>query len=517
MSRRNYLLILCLFASLALGIYQGTAATVSQPSMPDLQSRVDPWVLSQVQKGQTEFLLLLDVQADLSAAASLQGKEEKGRYVYEALTHKARQTQKPLVQELERLGVSYRTFWIVNMIWVRGDSAAVQSLAMKTAVRHIFANPAVQTALPEVQPSNETTQDAAAANNLGWNLLKVGADRVWTAGAQGQGAVVGGQDTGYEWDHPALLQQYRGWNSTSANHNYSWHDAIHEDNPATAAGNPCGFDSLLPCDDNGHGTHTMGILAGSDGGLNQVGMAPQARWIGCRNMEQGWGTPASYIECFQWFLAPTDLQGNNPDPASAPHIINNSWSCPVSEGCTDPSVLQLAVENVRMAGILTVQSAGNSGPRCSTINTPAAIYDASFTTASSNAADSLAASSSRGPVLVDGSGRMKPDIAAPGTNIRSTWLGGGYTILSGTSMAGPHAAGLAALLISAQPSLAGQVDRLETLITQTAVPLGGAVETCGGISSTSIPNNSFGWGRIDAWQAFLATFPEIYYFPVIFH
>ena len=87
-------------------------------------------------------------------------------------------------------------------------------------------------------------------------------------------------------------------------------------------------------------------------------------------MDQGNGTPTTYTECFQFFLAPTDLAGNNPDPLRAPHVINNSWGCPASEGCTTPNILQTVVENVRNAGILVVVSAGNSGPNCSTISDP---------------------------------------------------------------------------------------------------------------------------------------------------
>ncbi len=196
---------------------------------------------------------------------------------------------------------------------------------------------------------------------------------VWAQGFTGQGAVVGGQDTGYQWDHPALINQYRGWNGTTADHNYNWHDAIH------SGGGVCGANSPEPCDDSGHGTHTMGTMVGDDGAGNQIGMAPGARWIGCRNMDQGNGTPATYSECYQWFIAPTDLNDLNPDPSKAPDVINNSWSCPLSEGCTDPNVLLADVEAVRAAGILTVHSAGNSGPTCSTVDTPAAIYDASFT------------------------------------------------------------------------------------------------------------------------------------------
>ena len=156
---------------------------------------------------------------------------------------------------------------------------------------------------------------------------------------------------------------------------------------------------------------------------------------------------------------------------------------------------------VRAAGILTVHSAGNKGASCSTISTPAAIYDASFTVGNTTSSDQIAASSSRGPVTIDGSGRLKPDISAPGTAIRSSIPGGLYATLSGTSMAGPHVAGLAALLFSAQPDLIGQVDHVERLITSTAVPVSTPATTCGGIPGTVYPNNFSGWGRIDALAA----------------
>ncbi len=307
--------------------------------------------------------------------------------------------------------------------------------------------------------------------------------------------VIGGQDTGYDWDHPALKNHYRGWDGQDLNNDYSWHDAIH------SGGGVCGADSPVPCDDYGHGTHTMGIMVGDDGVNNKIGVAPGAKWIGCRNMDQGVGTPLTYIECFQWFIAPTAGDGNNPDPSMAPDIINNSWSCPQSEGCTDPEILRAAVEAVRAAGILTIQSAGNSGPQCATISTPAAIYDASFTVGATTNSDQIAGFSSRGPVTVDGSQRAKPDVAAPGSAIRSSCPGGdGYTSLSGTSMASPHVAGLAALIISASPDLAGQVGRLELIMAASAVSRTSA-QDCPGLPGDQIPNAAYGYGRIDAVAA----------------
>ena len=455
------------------------------------QTKVDSWVLETAQAGDTEFIVFLAEQADLSAADSLAGKLAKGEFVYRTLSETAARTQSPVIAVLEDLGVEYRAYWVANFVWVRGSEAIVQAMAERADVAHIYANPAVRMELPVESGS------AAAPSVIEPNIAWVNADDVWAAGFNGAGVVIGGQDTGYDWDHPALKDQYRGWNGASADHNYNWHDAIH------SGGGSCGPNSPLPCDDFGHGTHTMGTMVGDDGGANQIGMAPGASWIGCRNMDVGVGTPTTYSECFQWFIAPTDLNNQNPDPTKAPHAINNSWSCPVSEGCVDPNVLKTVVENTRAAGIVVVVSAGNSGSSCGSVNTPAAIYDASFSVGATNKTnDAIASFSSRGPVTVDGSNRLKPDISAPGVSIRSAIPGTGYTTMSGTSMAGPHVAGLVALLIDAAPLLEGDVDTLEVVIEQSAVQLT-STQDCPPFPGNQIPNAVFGYGRIDAFEAYL--------------
>jgi serine protease AprX len=505
---RNYPLIPTLITLLTfLTIHLLPTPSEPAPALPDWQNRVDRWVLDTAASGETEFLVFMQEQADLSGAASLKTQAAKGQYVFEQLTQTAQRTQAPLLHWLEAAGVQHRSYWIANLVWARGDAALVQELAQRPDVVHIYANPQVQIELPSVEP-NTGIETIADTDEVRWNLTLVNADDVWAAGYEGQGVVVGGQDTGYQWDHDALITQYRGWDGAAADHSYNWHDAIHSDSFSTSAvtAETCPeYDSAYPCDDNGHGTHTMGTMVGDDGGENQIGMAPEARWIGCRNMLHGVGTPQTYIECYEWFVAPTDLDGANPRPDLAPQVIDNSWSCPISEGCTDPLVLLQTVQNVRAAGILTVHSAGNSGPSCSTVNTPAAIYDESFTVGNTNSEDAISPSSSRGPVTVDGSGRLKPDISAPGSGIYSSYARDDstdtYTMLSGTSMAAPHVAGLAALLISAQPLFAGQVDDLETIIQESAVHLT-TDSPCGDdIAGVSIPNNTFGWGRIDALQA----------------
>jgi subtilisin family serine protease len=278
-----------------------------------------------------------------------------------------------------------------------------------------------------------------------------------------------------------------------ADHDYNWHDSIHD-----SVGNPCGNDSPFPCDDYFHGSHTTGTAIGDDGAGNQIGMAPGAKWIGCRNMDVGTGTPARYIECMEFFLAPYPVGGGQGDPTKAPDITINSWGCPTSEGCS-VNTLQAAVEAQAAAGIMMVVAAGNSGSSCSTVTDPPSFYAASYTAGALNTGtDTIASFSSRGPVTIDGSNRIKPDITAPGTNTRSASNASdsAYTIASGTSMATPHIAGAMALLWSAIPSLQNQIDASRTVLNNAAHFISSTL--CG---TAGPPNNVYGWGRVDIFAA----------------
>jgi subtilisin family serine protease len=206
----------------------------------------------------------------------------------------------------------------------------------------------------------------------------------------------------------------------------------------------------------------------------------------------------------QWFLAPTQIGGGNPDPTKAPDITINSWGCPASEGCS-PNTLQAAVDAQAAAGIMMVVAAGNSGSSCSTVTDPPSLYATSYTVGALNTGtDTIASFSSRGPVTADGSGRIKPDISAPGTNTRSAsnTSDNAYTIASGTSMATPHIAGAMALLWSAIPSLQNQIDPSRAALNNAAVHINST--QCG---SAGPPNNVYGWGRVDIFAAVTSATP----------
>jgi subtilisin family serine protease len=463
-----------------------------------LAADIEPRVLAQARAdGRTEALIVMadQLRPALAPLAPDADYRARRRALVDALRARAEHQQADVRAWLEARGIENRPYWISNAIWARLSAQDLDELAMRADVARVAANPSFSLDVPEA-PLGPVTNSLEA---IEWGVNMIRAPEVWAEGFEGQGVVIAGQDTGYDWDHPALVNHYRGWDGAVATHDYNWHDSIHN-----SSGNPCGNDSPQPCDDHGHGTHTAGTFAGSDGGANQIGVAPGAKWIGCRNMNSGDGTPARYIECMEFFLAPTDMAGQNANPDLAPDVINNSWGCPASEGCTPADILETAVDNLVAAGIMFVVSAGNDGSGCSSILTPPAIYDSSFVIGSTTSSDVMSSFSSRGPV--SGSGLIRPDVSAPGSSIRSSVPGGGYASMSGTSMAGPHVAGAAALVMSVNPALKGHPDQVAQILRDTAVPIN-LTQTCGGIGPDTWPNYVAGYGRIDAYAAALAAQP----------
>ncbi len=467
------------------------------------KTKVDPDLLLNLNSNdEIEFIIKFKSDIDFSSLKSNLTKDEKAMYVFLALSQKAKISQRNIIEFLYQENVRYHSLNIVNVIKTKGSIEMIEWIASQKEVENIQSNPYLK-----FEGNLRSESDNSRA--VEWGIQKINADSVWSLGYKGENVTIGGQDTGYEWQHPALKSKYRGLDEETdeVNHNYNWHDAIHEINPlhndsiVDPSNNPCGLDSPYPCDDNNHGTHTMGTMLGSADDL-EIGVAPNSKWCACRNMERGWGTPFTYLECFEWFLAPTDLNNENPDPSKAPHVIANSWSCPEIEGCNPMNfeLLNEAVNNLTAAGTVVVVSAGNSGDACSSINTPAAIFQNSFTVGATNINDTIATFSSRGPITVDSSGRLKPNIVAPGVNVNSSIRFEQYASYSGTSMAGPHVAGVVALIISARPELAGQVDVIREIIESTAVPLI-TTQECDGISGETIPNHTYGYGRIDALAA----------------
>jgi hypothetical protein len=428
-------------------------------------------------------------------------KQAKGHFVYQNLIHHRDQAQSEIKEYLRTNKIGFQSFYIINALATKLTIDQINKLQSYEGLKAILWD----RDMFQANYIHEKQQIESRVIEPEWGIVKIGADRVWAKGITGKNVVIGGLDTGFEWYHDVLRTKYRGYidDSTSI-HEYHWHDAIHTNSPQwpDTLMNPCGFSTKVPCDDQNHGTHTMGTMIGSDS-TNLIGVAPDARWVACRNMDRGWGRPSSYLECFEWMLAPRDTSYANPKTELAPDVINNSWYCADAEGCDDVNrfLFDDAIKNLKAAGIFVVVSAGNSGSKgCGSISETPALFKSSFSVGATDINDDIAGFSSRGPSMIDSIIYLKPNVSAPGVSVRSIIKNGSFANFSGTSMAGPHVAGAVALIISANPSLRGNVQVIEDILSATAVPLVSSID-CDTFKGANIPNAVFGYGRINVFDA----------------
>jgi subtilisin family serine protease len=216
-----------------------------------------------------------------------------------------------------------------------------------------------------------------------------------------------------------------------------------------------GFDATdgtnLPWDDNDHGTHTAGIIAASrNNGVGILGVAPKVSLLSVKFLSgEGSGSTSDAIKAIDWAIS------------KKARVLSNSWGGPADD---DNPILQEAVARVEQAGGLFVAAAGNDGSD----NDSNPMFPASFenpgvlSVASSQQKDTLS--------FFSNYGNRSVDVAAPGGGVLSTVAGGGYRKFSGTSMACPQVAGLAAILFSLKPSLTAFEVKKIILESSDAIP-----------------------------------------------
>ena len=430
--------------------------------------------------GDRLFVILKD-QADLSGIRQTTDIDERRASAYQLLVQQANETQAVLRDRFDTFGVEYTPYYLVNAMEVRGGTLVRLYLFTRPEVDRVIPSPRLRPVSAGEVSASTPGGAQSPPTGVQWNVTMIGADKVWDEfGVRGEGIVIGQSDSGADVNHPELKESYRG---NASGDDYNWFDPWNG--------------KSSPYDDGGHGTHTLGTIVGQNG----IGIAPGATWFGCVNLDRNLANPALYLDCMQFMLAPFPQAGDpfaDGDPTLAADVLNNSWGCPELEGC-DPNALVEAANHLRDAGIFVVVSTGNDGPNCSTVNAPLSLYDSVFSVGAIDQSGNIAFFSSRGPVTADGSGRMKPDIAAPGVGILSSLPGGTYGSNSGTSMAGPHVVGAVALLWSADPSLIGDIDRTEQLLIQAADPYTGRTDV--GCFTGDIPNAAYGYGVLDVYEA----------------
>ncbi|MFI6254581.1 carboxypeptidase regulatory-like domain-containing protein [Micromonospora zamorensis] len=467
-------LLLAALLLLALpAVVAPTGVAGAAPSASAADAKITPDARRALAGGRhAQLYVWLRERADLSGAARRGSHADRVGYGRRQLVETAERSQRGVRDLLRRRHVRHDPLWVVNAVRVHdADAALAAELAARPEVKMVRAGQTF--AVPTVTPA--TAQ--AAVDGLEWNIARIGADRVWSQyGTRGEGIVVANIDTGVQFDHPALVGQYRGnLGDGRFEHDYNWFDLYQ-----SCAGN-------APCDTNGHGTHTMGTMVGDDG-TNHIGVAPGSRWIAAKGCQSTGCDLFGLLYSAAFVLGPFDRNGENPRPDLAPHIVNNSWG---SDIANDP-FFEEVVQSWIQVGIMPVFSAGNDGPSCGSAGSPAD-YLNSYAVAAFDVNNAIADFSSRGAV---GAAEIKPDVAAPGVAVRSSVFGGRYETYDGTSMAAPHVAGAVALLWAAAPALIGDLPGTRKVLDDTAVDVPDT--TCGG---TADDNAVWGEGRLDVYAA----------------
>jgi len=445
--------------------------TITKPaaftSTVELSGKLHPTLLKQWLTGSNERLpviIQLPAQADLNRTAIVAAPSIADRRVaivteLQATALRSQAGVLALLAEAQPAdrATEIRSLWINNSIAAHVDRDMLLQIAARDDVAFIQPDRYRQWIDVDFDPTS--TLQPPASNE--WHIQRIRADQVWAAlNVTGTGIVVANMDTGVDAQHPALSGSYRGVNPKGLpNHLHSWFDATNER-------------TVYPYDGYGHGTHTMGTLAGAGG----IGVAPGVKWIAARVFDsQGFAFDSWIHAGFQWVLAPGG------DSNRAPDVLSNSWGS--DNGYN--SIFRDDVRTLNAAGIDTFFSNGNAGPAPYTVGSPASLPEA-FGIGAVDDSDLIALFSSRGPSPW---GDLKPQVVAPGVSILSSVPGGRYLKASGTSMAAPHVAGIAALMRSAVPGLT--ITQTRYVLTSTALrPTEGMY-----------PNMDYGWGRVDAFNA----------------
>ncbi len=400
---------------------------------------------------------------------------ERARIVLRELMTKSNSTQGPILnlctslkkQFPEKL-TQFESFWINNMVKVRATPDILLTLAENSLLEQLDLD-GDQFAQPDKVEKGIPTTEAVNGSEIG--LKAINAPALWAKGYTGRGRSVYSIDTGVDATHPAISKNFRGNSAPMAQ---SWFSP----------------NTTQPTDCDGHGTHTVGTMVGLDPLKNDtIGVAFNAQWIGANGL---CGGGPSLTSALQWAMNP---DGDTSTVADIPDAINNSWNTGTGGTAECTGQYKPILEALEAAGVATVFSAGNSGPGTSTITAPKNISVTlvnTFTVGNLNAANlQINSSSSRGPSKCGGTGSIliKPEVSAPGTNVRSARPGGLYQSLSGTSMAAPHVAGAIALLKEAFPMASGTEVKMALYVSAT--DLGAPGE-----------DNVFGMGIINLLSAF---------------
>ena len=431
-------------------------------------------------------MLAMQEQADIATLSDQLHRAqaplaERHFVVVSTLQQTATASQAALVADLEELRnqnvvEGWTTHWLSNMVIVRATVATVRQLAARADVEQAEVDLVIESIDPVYIDDEKASQPTRGVQD---GVDYIEADRVWyELGIFGEGAIVGGIDTGVMGSHVSFAGR---WQGNFAPDSEGWLDVLGS--------------SSTPNDGHGHGTHTMGTMCGASS--DTIGVAPGANWIATNPIDQGTGGgfDNDVIAALEWVCDPDNNPGTVDDMAD---VAQNSWG--VNENFSGyydcDSRWWTAIDNCEAAGTVLTWSAGNEGPGSTSLRSPADRATTPYNCFSVGSTlryppFTISSFSSRGPSGCGGPYATKPEVCAPGSDIYSAYNNGGYTTMSGTSMAGPHVAGVVALMRSANPDV--DVATIKQVLMDTATDLGSAGE-----------DNTYGWGFVNAYEAVLA-------------
>jgi subtilisin family serine protease len=438
------------------------AAACSAPTL-DKGVRTD-YSSATLQPGDELFLVQFSDEADLSGVEQIADWGERGREVVRRLRETAGTSQAAAIDAATRANARFVSLWISNSLVFAGTPELGPELARLPGVAKVWQEEVPAGLDDPVVPAPPFPDPGDG----GWEVAALGVPGLHAEGIDGRGVTIGIIDTGVSSDHEALRDGYRG---RDVGDDHNWWSPIR-----TFRGQPT--------DVAGHGTAVAGLAVG-----DVIGVATGAQWIaGIACTESG--CPLSgVVHAMQFMLAPTKVDETDPRPELRPQIVNSSWV-----RAADDEPLRRASRALAAAGILQVYAAGNDGPDCGTAS-PVGEGDAFLSVGAVNESGALSSFSSRGPAP---DGRTAPDVVAPGERVVTATRDGIYQEVSGTSFAAPLVAGVAALMLQANPDLVGRPDEVARLLRTSAQPRPDT--QCGQPSAAvgGVPNDALGWGFVSA-------------------
>jgi subtilisin family serine protease len=417
--------------------------------------------------------------------------------IHDHLVKFTKESQKELLDMAKAAGLDARGFWATNTVYVSNATPEFikKAMAMHT-VRKVNGNQEysiIDNVVGETMADKFTEVDVAPKNDSHrrtqiseYGIVITRSADAQLSGFKGEGAVVANVDTGVRWTHEALVGSYRGG---AGDHDYNWVGPGSSGNPP------------VPEDGNGHGSHTMGTIAGQPVAVG-IGMAPESQWIAAAGCNPFGSCPTlDLTESLEFCGCPTRTDGSDPDCTLAPDVCSNSWG-----GGQGQSTFWDVLGVLNAEEVVTVFSMGNSGSSCGSANSPGD-SDLVISVGASDALDLIAFFSSRGPgVAVEGVTTQQPYITGPGVNTISSGntADDQYFSASGTSMSCPHVAGWVAQILAVEPELTiAEIEAIMAGNSNTEAP-DPSPPPCGGIENSVWPNMVYGHGRIDVCDALTA-------------